>query len=725
MRWLPSCLVAVLLCSLGVAPRAASAAGRALPGKSGHGAPPAAAPATSGPSAQPAAVLAMPPGVEANPSGPTATSPGGRFCLAPNAAQGSLTYTARVVHNNRSALSYVSGRVDFATGDFEEHVDQSYLLDWKQLPARMTPSSCALPSVWGVDGRSAQELGAALPRIDSPLLRHFIAGQLLGAPEAVQPGREFLLGQLKIGTVKVDAWGFEIVASFRGAPLVLVGRSSPGEHGGRTQLHDLAVLGPSSELYQYFFEQVAYSPTALTPLPVLPVLDRARYVSFPAGAAQSVAIRPVKDWLVFQASLPNGRPLNLVFDSGAEQMVIDDLVLKLDSRLKPVGDMAVSGALADSPMQLYEGFSFNVGGVQFKNLSVAGTSLTQLGYGADVRIHGIVGNEMLQLCQLDLDLENGKLTLIPPGTAEPQALAAGTQELPLTFIRELPHVAATVHNDKPALLLLDTGQRTPLSVNMDFLEHYKLSDSMKMNGFLGDITGGLLPRYIVENLPVTLGSSTYTEKVADAGADSTFDYGGVPVIGSIGFPLLARHFGGITFDYSRKLLTLRQPGENRVFAGRPEAWIAPATLVATTPPTTPAAPAAAGNTPAETDDAAAARSVPARSQPGPVPEPPGLDSGPGLNPNTPARAEQLRAEAQAHRAVQRIAAQLSEQLLKFSEEFGAQLPRSVPRPLAPEQAAQSSASTPAQHATGDAASPAEEPKLRRTPADTGSRGANK
>jgi hypothetical protein len=697
MRWLPSCLVAVSLCVL-----CAAAAGAA------DGAP---GPAAPGPPAAPAAECTS------------------RFCLAPAPRQGSLTYRAKVVHNNRSALSYVSGRIDFASGNFEEHVDSSSLLDWKQLPVRMTPSRCALPSIWGAQGHSAQQLGDSLPRFDSPLLRHFITGQLLAAPDAIQPGAQFLAGQLKIGTAKADAWGFEIVASFRGAPLVLVGRSSPDPAGGRPKLHDLAVLGPSSELYQYFFEELAYTDAPLAPLPQLPVLDRARYVSFPAGAAQSVPIRPVKDWLVFQASLPSGRPLNLVFDSGAEQMVIDDLVLKLDSRLEPVGDMAVGGALADSPMRLYEGFDFNVGGVQFKDLSVAGTSLTQLGYGADVRIHGIVGNEILQLCKLDLDLENGMLTLVPPGTAGP-ASPAGSQELPLTFIRELPHVEAAVHNDKPALLLLDTGQRTPLSVNMDFLEHYKLSDSMKMNGFLGDITGGLLPRYIVENMPLSLGGATYTEKVVDAGADSTFDYGGVPVVGSIGFPLLARHFGGITFDYSRKLLTLREPAENRVFAGRPEAWTVPALRAQAPPP--PARDFSAGDQSlpeVQLSRPARALPPPVRSQqlgldPGGYGSYGGDESAAGLatNPNTPERAALMRAEAAARQAARRGGTDLAEELLRYAEEFGAALPRSLPTPppALPSDPGPVPAAAPAddQAAAGPAQDPgqAEEPRFRLKPA---------
>jgi hypothetical protein len=38
--------------------------------------------------------------------------------------------------------------------------------------------------------------------------------------------------------------------------------------------------------------------------------------------------------------------------------------------------------------------------------------------------------------------------------------------------------------------LLDTGQRTPLSVNLDYLDSHALGDSLVMNGFLGDIKIG-------------------------------------------------------------------------------------------------------------------------------------------------------------------------------------------------------------------------------------------
>jgi hypothetical protein len=587
---------------------------------------------------------------------PQTAQPGRRATT--QSATGSLTYRARVVHNNRSAISYVDGRVDFASGDFEEHVEQSYLLDWKQLPGRMAPAPAILPSVWSAGGHYAQQLGHTLPRFDSPLLRHFIIGQLLARPESLVKDAQFLAGQLVIGSADFSDRGFEVVASFRGAPLVLVGSRVAVD--GRLCISDLAVLGPSSELYQYFFEQQNVSGQPLSPRPALPVLDRGKYVDFPRDGASPVAIRPVKDWLVFQATLPGGRPLNLVFDSGAEQMIVDDLVLRHDAHLEPTGEISVSGPAGDEAMQLYEGFSFEVGGVQFRNLSVAGTALTRLGYGADLRIHGVVGNEILQLCKLDLDLDSGQLMLSLPGTTggPESAPAAQAQELPLTFIRELPHVEGAVQDGQPALLLLDTGQRSPLSVNLDYLEHYKLGDELKMNGFLGDITGGLLPRYIVEELPFSLAGETYTEKAVDAAPEYTFSYGGVPVAGAIGFPLLARHFGGITFDYSRKLLWLRNPGENRTFAGQVAAWTVPAAQ-----PRERLAAASPASERDRTDDDALADEVQARSTPSSRASAPaqrriGLDDsysyGNGgqahaSNPNTPERAAQMREEARQRR----------------------------------------------------------------------------
>jgi len=488
---------------------------------------------------------------------------------AVHAAAGSLEYRARVVHNNRTQLSFVTGTVDLDSGDFNERVDQSYLLDWRTIPGDLEPTRPMLPAIWRSGGQTAQQLGGGLPQYNSPLLRHFIVSRIINATEDLAEGEEYLSGQLVVETADYGPRSFEIVAAFRGLPLVIVGRHRT-ERGIRLA-EDLAVLGPSSELYQYFFESIEYSQRPPQQEPQLPKFDPARYVSFPAGGAQPVAIRPVKDWLVFQAQLPNGRPLNLILDSGAGTMVLDELVLKVDALLEPVGKLRVAGAFESDDMNLYEGFSFEVGGVRFDNLQVAGTQLTALGLGADMRIHGIVGGELLQLCQLDIDLDDGLMSLAPPNTG---AATSGTQ-LPLTFIRDIPHIEAQVQDTGQALLMLDTGQRSALSVNLDWLDHYQLGDELKLNGFLGDISGGLQPRYIIENLDLSLAGRTYRESAADAGLASTFSFNGVPVVGAIGFPLLARHYGGMTFDYSNRLLYLREPADERTFAGRPDAWEIP------------------------------------------------------------------------------------------------------------------------------------------------------
>jgi hypothetical protein len=414
-----------------------------------------------------------------------------------------------------------------------------------------------------------------LPRFNSPLLRHFVVGQVIGNPSSIKPGAEYLSGQLVVHTAEFDDTSFEIVASYTGAPLVIVGRRD--RQGGRYLVQDLAVLGPDGELYQYFMDEISWAPGLPEPEIAFPPFDPAEYVAFPEEGNSSVAIRPVKDWLVFQATLPNGRPLNLVFDSGAEMMILDDMVLELDANLEPAGEVPVAGAFESAAMKLYEGFSFNVGGVNFRNLPVIGTQLTSLGYGAGLRIHGIVGHEMLQLCRLDLDLEEGQLQLSRSDSPQPEQEQG--EEVPLTFIRELPHVEAELHdNGSPALLLVDTGQRSPLSVNLDYLDSNELGDDLVMDGFQGDITGGLRPRYMIEELDLKLAGRTYREKTVDAGLDGTYVFDGRPVAGSIGFSLLARHFGGITFDYSRKLMYLREPAENREFSGRPEEWEQPPAL---------------------------------------------------------------------------------------------------------------------------------------------------
>ncbi|MCC7477157.1 hypothetical protein IT575_01755 [bacterium] len=492
--------------------------------------------------------------------------------MTTGADHGSYTYTARVIHNDRKYMSYVKGNIDLASGDFFEEITQSYILDFKVMPGKLEAAPQAMPSVWQVAGRPAQRFGSAtdansLPSFGSSLLRHFIIGQVIGAPQSIKAGTCYIAQQLEIDTISLDDTGFEIVGRYRGGPLVLVG--SRQLVNGRRVPRDMAILGPTGELYQYFFEDFHYSDAALNPPVALPQFNSADYVSFPEGEAQAVAIRPVKDWLVFQASLPSGRQLNLLLDSGADTMIVDDLVLELDAGLTASGDTTMEGAVASSRMKLYKGFSFNVGGVEFRNLPVVGGTITNIAFGAGMRIHGVVGSEVLQLCRLDLDLDKGQMRLLPASAAPP----AGNP-LPLTFINDFPHVEAEVAGKGKALMLLDTGQRSPVSVNLDALQDYKLDDSLVMDGFLGDIGGSLLPRYMLEKLDVTLGGQTFEEKTVDAAPEGTYHYNGVPVIGSIGFSLLARHYGGVTFDYHNKYLYLRDPSQQREFKTSTEAWTA-------------------------------------------------------------------------------------------------------------------------------------------------------
>src|SRR5205814_10348693 len=96
-----------------------------------------------------------------------------------------------------------------------------------------------------------------------------------------------------------------------------------------------------------------------------------------------------------------------------------------------------------------------------------------------------------------------------------------------------------------ALFLLDTGQRAPLTVNLDYIDQRKLDSGLVMDGFLGDVGGELLPRYMLDKLTVSLGGQSYEETSVAATPQSTYSFAGWPVAGAIGFPLLARHFGAV------------------------------------------------------------------------------------------------------------------------------------------------------------------------------------
>jgi hypothetical protein len=212
-----------------------------------------------------------------------------------------------VVHNDRQYISIVTGSVDFAAQAAQEQVEESYLLDWKRLPGGLVSTHPMLPAVWQVGQRTAHRFGTSLPHYENPRLRHFIVSEVIGGPQSIQPGMQFMSDQLVVNTATYDPEGFEIVAQFRGAPLVIVG-SGKRMDAGYYELADMVVLGPQHELYQYFFDNISYSAQAMPAPPQLPGFNYSDFVSFPAQGSQPVAIRPVKDWLVFQARLARWPP---------------------------------------------------------------------------------------------------------------------------------------------------------------------------------------------------------------------------------------------------------------------------------------------------------------------------------------------------------------------------------------------------------------------------------
>lgn len=485
------------------------------------------------------------------------------------AGEGAIKYRASVVHNNRSYMSIVNGIVDLESGDFREEIEKSFFLNWKQVPAGFSPIGAALPLVVRVDGKIAHHFKSGLPSFDSPLLRHFVISEIISGAGRIAKGGLFLEGQLEIIEVQEDQAGFEYICSFLGSPLVIVGKRA--QDAGRWLIQDIAVLGATEEMYQYIMDEIVWTSGPPAVSPKLPIFEPSDYVTFPKNGSQPVPIRPIKDWLVFQGSLPNGRPLNLVLDSGSETTIIDDMVLELDARLEPEGEMLVAGAFQTETMELYTGFNFNVGGVEFSNLPVAGTALTSLAYGAGLRIHGIVGSDVLRLCRLDIDLVNGTLTLSPPNSSAKQEGV----KLPLTFIHDLPHIPADVLGMSGSLLLLDTGQRSSLQVNIDLLEANQLDDELIMNGFLSGIAGGLQPRYMLENLTVEIAGQSFEEKAVDALMANSYNFRGQKVVGTVGFTMLSGHYSGVSINYQNKQIFLQGGQVRREFVGKPEAWDTP------------------------------------------------------------------------------------------------------------------------------------------------------
>ena len=227
-----------------------------------------------------------------------------------------------------------------------------------------------------------------------------------------------------------------------------------------------------------------------------------------------VAFPPAADWLAYdepRAEVPTvraviaGRPVRALIDSGAQYSVIDRALFE-SLGLTTTFDMPLVAYGVSGEPQLGRGATLDieVGGLRVEALRTAILGLGPLasrdGLGASL----ILGRDLLGETMLDIDVDQGRLRFLPPGTATPANVSpVAVRKKNGALVTEATVEGATVE------AVVDTGASALIALSRSAAEGAGLLDGRHARRGASIVLGGAMASSVVEARTVTFGDQLY------------------------------------------------------------------------------------------------------------------------------------------------------------------------------------------------------------------------
>jgi predicted aspartyl protease len=273
----------------------------------------------------------------------------------------------------------------------------------------------------------------------------------------------------------------------------------------------------------------------------------------PVGGTNSVVLpfQLQRGRVMVPARVNGSNALSLLLDTGyGMTMLHPDHVEEFS--LRRTGRITIVGIAGEEPAGVFEGPTFDFGGVVWKPRRVA--ALSAGSESRSRRRDGILGSSFFRRFVVEINSRNKTIRLHEPG----DYVYSGPGEiLPLTFKGTTPIVEASVrlpdHSEVKAQMEIDTGCEGALCLGKQFVEIHQLAPTNNPARTAGRVGVGGSMRTRPGHLPeLQLG-----KLVIEKPSASFFLEGSPadpPLAGHIGWELL-RDFK-VIFDYSRKRMIL-------------------------------------------------------------------------------------------------------------------------------------------------------------------------
>ena len=289
----------------------------------------------------------------------------------------------------------------------------------------------------------------------------------------------------------------------------------------------------------------------------------------------------------------NGRPTDMVLDSGAAATVID-AALADELALKTDGQVTARGVGGTQPASFLAGIEIEVGGLNLRGIRAVKIDLsgvrTMLGRGMPV----ILGKEMFHAAVVvDIDYPNSRVAF--RARAEFAYAGEGTT-VPLVASGDgHRQVEVTLEGEHKGLCTVDTGSGGTLAVFQGFLDKSSLlTDRPPLSETESGGVGGRIRSKVGTLRSVTFAGYELREVPATFGVDKrggAFDND--RLLGNLGAGIFSRF--RMIFDYSRDVLHVEPAADWQTRAFRKDRiglacqWQGGALVVTFVPPGSPAA----------------------------------------------------------------------------------------------------------------------------------------
>jgi hypothetical protein len=262
-----------------------------------------------------------------------------------------------------------------------------------------------------------------------------------------------------------------------------------------------------------------------------------------------------------KASIDGGPPEDFIVDTGASVSLLDSAWAAAHG-VKAEGKMQAMGAGAAGDVAFARLNTIRVTGADSQGVEIGGQKIAVLALNRYIApffwrdAAGVLGYDFISRFVMEIDYDNGTLTLHDPKTFKYQGQGTG---VPITMSGGIPVVRAKLDGQYEGEFRLDVGSGSTVDLHGPFVTKHGLRDKMPRTiQILNGGFGGTFTSHLVRMKKMEIGPFAWTDPLvilsgAETGGLASEDYAG-----NIGNEILDRF--KCTLDYEHRTIYL-EPGK--------------------------------------------------------------------------------------------------------------------------------------------------------------------